>query len=211
MQTGGISKLTLQRLPTYLAYLNTLPDDGGETISAAAIAAALDLGQVQVRKDLAAVSVAGKPKVGYLIADLKRDLERFLGYGTRSRAVLAGVGNLGLALMSYGGFAEYGLDIVAAFDSKSALIGSKVDNIPVLPVGEMTDFCRKEDIRIGILTVPASAAQGCANAMIQGGVKAIWNFAPVHLSAPEGVLVQRENMASSLALLSYHLKQADAE
>lgn len=210
MQIGSISKLTLQRLPTYLAYLNTLPDEGDGTISAAAIAAALDLGQVQVRKDLAAVSVAGKPKVGYLIADLKRDLECFLGYGTRNRAVLAGVGNLGLALMSYGGFADYGLDIVAAFDSKSALVGSSVDGVPVLPVEGMTDFCKRERIQIGVLTVPASAAQSCANAMIRGGVKAVWNFAPVHLSAPRGVLVQRENMASSLALLSYHLKQAEA-
>ena len=73
----------------------------------------------------------------------------------------------------------------------------------------MADYCSSERIHIGILTVPASAAQGCADAMVRGGVKAIWNFAPVHLSAPPGVLVQRENMASSLALLSYHLKQAE--
>ena len=209
MLTGGISKLTLQRLPTYLTYLKSLPPEKERTISASAIAAALDLGEVQVRKDLAAVSVAGKPKIGYLVSDLIRDLEHFLGYGTCSRAVLAGVGNLGLALMSYGGFADYGLDIVAAFDSKSALVGSAVDGVPVLPVERMADYCSSERIHIGILTVPASAAQGCADAMVRGGVKAIWNFAPVHLSAPPGVLVQRENMASSLALLSYHLKQAE--
>ena len=94
MLTGGISKLTLQRLPTYLTYLKSLPEEKGRTISASAIAAALDLGEVQVRKDLAAVSVAGKPKIGYLVSDLIRDLEHFLGYGTCSRAVLAGVGML---------------------------------------------------------------------------------------------------------------------
>ena len=132
METGGISKLTLQRLPTYLSYLRTLPQEEGAAISAAAIALALGLGEVQVRKDLATVSDAGKPKVGYLIADLMRDLEHFLGYGTRNRAVLIGVGNLGLALLSYGGFADYGLNIVAAFDNKSALIGSAVDGRPVL-------------------------------------------------------------------------------
>lgn len=130
METGGISKLTLQRLPTYLSYLRTLPQEEGAAISAAAIASALGLGEVQVRKDLATVSDAGKPKVGYLIADLMRDLEHFLGYGTRNRAVLIGVGNLGLALLSYGGFADYGLNIVAAFDNKSALIGSAVDGRP---------------------------------------------------------------------------------
>lgn len=134
METGGISKLTLQRLPTYLSYLRTLPQEEGAAISAAAIASALGLGEVQVRKDLATVSDAGKPKVGYLIADLMRDLEHFLGYGTRNRAVLIGVGNLGLALLSYGGFADYGLNIVAAFDNKSALIGSAVDGRPVLDI-----------------------------------------------------------------------------
>ena len=188
METGGISKLTLQRLPIYLAYLRTLPAEEGAAISAAAIASALGLGEVQVRKDLATVSDAGKPKVGYLIADLMRDLEHFLGYGTRNRAVLVGVGNLGLALLSYSGFADYGLNIVAAFDNKSALIGSNVDGRPVLHV----------------------RAQSCLNALVEGGVRAVWNFAPVHLLAPDGVLVQRENMASSLALLSYHLKQAEA-
>ena len=106
METGGISKLTLQRLPIYLAYLRTLPAEEGAAISAAAIASALGLGEVQVRKDLATVSDAGKPKVGYLIADLMRDLEHFLGYGTRNRAVLVGAGNLGLALLSYSGFAD---------------------------------------------------------------------------------------------------------
>lgn len=209
METGGISKLTLQRLPTYLSYLRSLPEPEGATISAAAIATALDLGEVQVRKDLAAVSDAGKPKVGYQVAELMRDLEHFLGYGTRNRAVLVGVGNLGLALLSYGGFADYGLDIVAAFDQKSALVGSSVDGRPVLPVEQMPDYCAREKIQIGILTVPAQAAQGCLNALVRGGVRAVWNFAPVHLAAPEGVLVQRENMASSLALLSYHLKRAE--
>jgi redox-sensing transcriptional repressor len=206
MERGGISKLTLQRLPTYLSYLQSLPDGGGETVSASSIAAALGLGEVQVRKDLAAVSVAGKPKVGYHIDELKRDLERFLGCGTRNRAVLVGVGNLGLALLSYGGFADYGLDIVAAFDSKSALVGTTVDGKPVLPIEELPTFSRRERVRIGILAVPGKAAQTCLNALVQGGVKAVWNFAPVHLTAPKGVLVQRENMASSLALLSYHLK-----
>ncbi len=210
METGGISKLTLQRLPIYLAYLRTLPAEEGAAISAAAIASALGLGEVQVRKDLATVSDAGKPKVGYLIADLMRDLEHFLGYGTRNRAVLVGVGNLGLALLSYSGFADYGLNIVAAFDNKSALIGSNVDGRPVLHVRELPSFCRREEIHLGILTVPSGAAQSCLNALVEGGVRAVWNFAPVHLLAPDGVLVQRENMASSLALLSYHLKQAEA-
>lgn len=131
METGGISKLTLQRLPTYLSYLRTLPQEEGAAISAAAIRPRrLAWARFRCARTLPTVSDAGKPKVGYLIADLMRDLEHFLGYGTRNRAVLIGVGNLGLALLSYGGFADYGLNIVAAFDNKSALIGSAVDGRP---------------------------------------------------------------------------------
>ena len=192
MDRGNISKLTLQRLPTYLSYLKSLPAQGNDAVSAAAIAGALGLGEVQVRKDLAAVSSAGRPKVGYLVSELTRDLEHFLGYGTRNRAVLVGLGNLGLALMSYSGFAEYGLDIVAAFDTKSALIGSTVDGKPILPVSELPRVCREKQVQIGILTVPAAAAQSCLDALV-------------------AVLVQRENMASSLALLSYHLKQGQTQ
>ena len=211
MDRGNISKLTLQRLPTYLSYLKSLPAQGNDAVSAAAIAGALGLGEVQVRKDLAAVSSAGRPKVGYLVSELTRDLEHFLGYGTRNRAVLVGLGNLGLALMSYSGFAEYGLDIVAAFDTKSALIGSTVDGKPILPVSELPRVCREKQVQIGILTVPAAAAQSCLDALVDGGVRAVWNFAPTHLNAPKGVLVQRENMTSSLALLSYHLKQGQTQ
>ena len=204
MDRGNISKLTLQRLPTYLSYLKSLPAQGNDAVSAAAIAGALGLGEVQVRKDLAAVSSAGRPKVGYLVSELTRDLEHFLGYGTRNRAVLVGLGNLGLALMSYSG-------IVAAFDTKSALIGSTVDGKPILPVSELPRVCREKQVQIGILTVPAAAAQSCLDALVDGGVRAVWNFAPTHLNAPKGVLVQRENMASSLALLSYHLKQGQTQ
>ena len=171
MDRGNISKLTLQRLPTYLSYLKSLPAQGNDAVSAAAIAGALGLGEVQVRKDLAAVSSAGRPKVGYLVSELTRDLEHFLGYGTRNRAVLVGLGNLGLALMSYSGFAEYGLDIVAAFDTKSALIGSTVDGKPILPVSELPRVCREEQVQIGILTVPAAAAQSCLDALVAGTLR----------------------------------------
>ncbi len=206
MASGNISRLTLQRLPTYLSYLRNLPEDSPPNISAAAIAAGLGLGEVQVRKDIASVSNVGKPKTGYPVSALIQDLEHFLGYGVCNRAVLVGVGNLGLALLSYSGFAEYGLHIIAAFDVNHALIGSRINQKPVLPVEQLSSFCRESGVQLGILTVPACAAQSCCNALAQGGVRAVWSFAPVHLQAPPGVLVQRENMASSLALLSYHLK-----
>ena len=110
-----ISRATLKRLPTYLAYLKGMPESSGVNISATALAAGLHMGEVQVRKDLALVSSGGRPKIGYNRAALIADIEQFLGYGNTNDAVLIGAGKLGRALLGYSGFAEYGLNIVAAF------------------------------------------------------------------------------------------------
>ena len=115
-----ISKATLKRLPTYLAYLKSLPEGSSVNISATALAAGLHMGEVQVRKDLALVSSGGRPKIGYNRAALIADIEQFLGYGNTNDAVLIGAGKLGRALLGYSGFAEYGLNIVAASRSRSA-------------------------------------------------------------------------------------------
>ena len=154
MKSGHISKLTLQRLPVYLSYLRGLPENVYPHISATAIAAGLGLGEVQVRKDLAAVTSCGKPKTGYPLQTLIQDLERFLWAGGCSRTVLVGVGNLGLALLSYGGFSDYGLKIMAAFDINPALVGAVVDGRPILPVSELPNFCQRQQVQIGILAVP---------------------------------------------------------
>ena len=124
MAVKEISKATVKRLPTYLSYLKNMPEDAPAHISATALAAALNMGEVQVRKDLALISDGGRPKIGYLRESLIRDLEDFLGYSNTNDAVLVGAGKLGRALLGYGGFAEYGLNIVAAFDSDDVLIGS---------------------------------------------------------------------------------------
>ena len=119
-----ISRATLKRLPTYLAYLKGMPESSGINISATALAAGLHMGEVQVRKDLALVSSGGRPKIGYNRAALVADIEQFLGYGNTNDAVLIGAGKLGRALLGYSGFAEYGLNIVAAFDENDAIIGT---------------------------------------------------------------------------------------
>ena len=206
MQNKGISKQTLRRLPLYLDYLKVLPDDGRVTISANAIALALDMGEVKVRKDLAAVSTAGRPKVGYLLGDLRRDLERYLYCDSLQRTVLVGAGAWGRALLEYDGFMDYGLHILAAFEREEWLVGTHLNTVPVLPAEEITAFCRENGVHMGILTVPPDAAQECLDAMVQGGVTAVWSFVPTHLNAPQGVLVQQENMAGTLAILTQHLK-----
>ena len=208
MAVKSVSSQTMQRLPRYLAYLKSLPKNAAVNISATSIADALGMNDVQVRKDLALVSSGGRPKVGYILRDLIGDIERFLGCDDTDTAVIAGVGSLGRALLSYSGFASYGLDIVAAFDTDDKVIGSSVGGKEVLDARKMTDLCRRMNVRIGIIAVPASHAQAVCDALTEGGVLAIWNFAPVHLSAPAGVLVKHENMACSLAMLSQHLKEA---
>lgn len=193
----------LRRLPLYLRYLKSLSDDT-VNISATTIAAALGLGEVQVRKDLGAVSGAGRPKTGYNRCLLIETLEEYLGYNKVKKAVIFGAGKLGEALMSYGGFDDYGLKIVAAFDVKN--IGTSSSGKPIYPLEAFPAFSKQENISIGIITVPQSAAQAICDIICESGIKAIWNFAPVQLNAPSDVIIHEENMAASLALLSKQIE-----
>ena len=202
-----ISRATLKRLPTYLSYLKALPSEASANISATALAAGLHMGEVQVRKDLALVSDGGRPKIGYNREHLIADIENFLGYGNSNDAVLIGAGKLGRALLGYGGFAEYGLNIVAAFDANDTLIGTTNGGKPIMHLSRLGEVCQRYKIKIGIITVPAEYAQGVCDLLIENGILAIWNFAPKHLNVPDGILVQNKNMAASLALLCKHLNE----
>ena len=202
MAQKAISKSVLKRLPGYLAYLKSVD---ATYISATSVANALGMGEVLVRKDLAMVSDGGRPKIGYQRENLIEDISQFLGYDNTTDAILVGAGKLGQALLGYSGFEAYGLNILAAFDA--APQGSKsVEGKPILPMEELVGFCRENKVLMGIITVPASFAQQVADELIHCGIKAIWNFAPTHLDVPDNILVQNENMATSLALLSMHLQ-----
>lgn len=207
MSSGCVSKQTLQRLPTYLSYLRGRPPDSSKFVSATAIADALNMNHVVVRKDLASVSSSGRPKVGYVREDLMRELESFLGYDNTDDAILIGAGKLGKALLSYDGFLQYGLNILASFDTDPLTVNTEVGGKLVLPMDKLEDLCRRTKVRIGIIAVPAENAQAVCNLLIKCGILAVWNFANVHLDVPEGILVQNENMAVSLAILSNHLKE----
>ena len=204
MQYHSLPMQTLRRLPVYLKYLQSLA--GVQNISSVGIADALGFNTVQVRKDLALVSSGGRPRTGYVVRDLTADIESYLGYDDITSAVLVGAGELGRALLSYKGFAQYGLDIVAAFDIHPPKAG--VHGKQVLPAEKLAGLCRRMNIKIGIITVPAAAAQSVCDQMVRAGIRAIWNFAPVHLNVPPQIMVQHENMAVSLAMLSQHLAAA---
>ena len=205
MERKEISKSVLKRLPGYLSYLKSIPDGTMPYISATALANALGMGEVQVRKDLAMVSDGGRPKIGYLRESLIEDISQFLGYDNTTDAILVGAGKLGQALLGYGGFEAYGLNILAAFDAKP--FASKTqEGKPVYPIDQLESFCRGNKVLMGIITVPAPYAQEVCDQLVACGIKAIWNFAPIHLDVPSNILVQNENMATSLAVLSMHLQ-----
>lgn len=205
----GISRQALLRLPNYLNYLKKLQSEGVQTVSAPKIAAALGQNEVQVRKDIAFVSsCAGKPKTGFDTTQLVRDLESFLGYDNVNEAVLVGAGQLGRALLNYKGFAEYGVHIVAAFDTDETLTAQTFGTEQrIFPMEKLEDLCERMRIHIGIVTVPAESAQAVCDKLVACGIRAILNFSPTHITVPQGILLQNENIASSLAVLSAHLKK----
>lgn len=205
MERKEISKAVLKRLPGYLSYLRSIPEGGSPYISATSLANALGMGEVQVRKDLAMVSDGGRPKIGYLRESLIEDISQFLGYDNTTGAILVGAGKLGQALLGYSGFSTYGLNILAAFDAKPVSEKSE-EGRPIYSMDKMDSFCRTNKVLMGIITVPAEHAQQVCDQMIRCGIKAIWNFAPTHLDVPSNILVQNENMATSLAVLSMHLQ-----
>lgn len=208
LKQSPVSIKMLNRLTKYLNYLKELPSRGQVNVSAATIAEDLDLNAVQVRKDLAQVSSRGRPKTGYVTKELIADIEHYLGYDNCTDSVLIGVGNLGKALLSYENFARYGLNIVAAFDQAPRLIGTKVGDREILDAAKLGNLCKRLQVRIGIITVPAPAAQDVCDVLIAGGIRAIWNFAPVNLKVPENVAVKNEDMAASLAILTKQLAES---
>ncbi len=206
MYKKTVSSQVLERLPLYLSYLRSLPPDSSAYISATSIAKVLGLGEVQVRKDLAEVSDKGRPKIGYQVSALIESIEEFLGYNNINDAVIVGAGKLGLALLDYGGFKDYGLNIVAAFDADKSKDGTITSSgKEIADVSRFINLTKRMQIKMGIITVPAPEAQSVCDMMIAAGIKAIWNFAPTHLIVPDGILVLNENMAASLAKLSAHL------
>lgn len=205
MEKKEISKSVLKRLPSYLSYLKGLPEDAAPHISATALANALGMGEVQVRKDLAMVSNGGRPKIGYQRLALIDDIEQFLGYDNTTDAVLIGAGKLGQALLEYIGFEAYGLNILAAFDANPEVVSPDGEH-PIYHISQLESFCRTHKVLMGIITVPRQHAQEVCDLLIANGIKAVWNFAPVHLEVPANILVQHENMATSLAVLSMHLQ-----
>lgn len=198
---------SVRRLPAYLRFLQTLKARGRDVVSCTHIGEELGLVSTQVRKDLAITGIVGKPKVGYIVPELIQAIQDFLGWNNTTDAFLVGAGSLGNALLGYEGFKEYGLNIVAAFDVDPKKVGAQVHGREVFPLEKLHDLVARMHVLIGVLTVPASAAQDAANYLILSGIRAIWNYTPVQLEVPPSVIVEDVKLSASLAVLSSRLAE----
>lgn len=198
---------SIQRLPVYLRFLKEHRKRGETSVSCTRIADEFGQLSVQVRKDLSITGIAGTPKIGYDITKLIDAIEDFLGWNNKTNAYLVGAGSLGNAILGYDGFCEHGLNIVAAFDVDPEKIGRVIHRCPVYDLAEMEQRGQKDQIEIGILTVPAAAAQEMALRLIKVGIKALWNYTPVRLDLPLDMICEDVKLSASFAVLSSRLKK----
>ena len=209
MESTKVSKKLLNRLPGYLNHLKALPKES-ENVSAASIARALGLGEVQVRKDLAKISNTGRRRTGRCRKQLIRDIEQYLDFASEAGTIIVGTGKLGAALLDYDGFDEAGLNVMAGFDLQPGKDQTERGK-PIYPMTRLETFCKRYEVRIGIIAVPAECAQDVCNSLVSFGVEAIWNFAPVLLRVPDNVVVKHENLALSLTALRMQLKSQEKQ
>lgn len=196
---------TIRRYPIYLRAIKAKIAGGDLNVSSAVLADELGLDPVLTRKDLAMAGVPGKPRCGYPARELCEAINRALGWDSATDAALVGVGMLGKALLGYSGFEEQNLNIAAAFDVSAETCGRTFHGVKVRPMNELTSLTKRLKLSLAILTVPACAAQECADELVAAGIKGILNFSPIQLTVPAGVTVQNVDMAQSLAVLSHKI------
>lgn len=203
-----LNQLVVERLMHYYHLVGEqIPDQPSGWVSSAHIANLLDMDDTLVRKDLAAIGVRGRPRVGFSIAELKGRIRDVLGFNDAYKAVIVGAGRLGGAIVSYAGFAKYGLYVVAMFDADDNRAGTVMGGVLVQSVQNLETIIQRHNVHMAILTVPAEAAQPLADRLVATGVRAIWNFAPTSLSVPHDVFVRHEHISVGLAELAYYLKR----
>ncbi len=197
---------TIKRLPVYLRNLLDMKKKGEKIISSKKITLSLNILPEQFRKDLSYFGTFGKRGVGYEVDKLIKILEKIIGIDKEIKVILVGVGRLGSALIKFKGFSILNMKIVYAFDNDPEKIGKLIDGIKIEDINQMDKFIKKEKIKVGIITVPASSAQEVAEKMVKSGIKAILNFAPTILNLPKNIYVNYVDMASELCSLIFKLK-----
>ncbi|MCC6154338.1 MAG: redox-sensing transcriptional repressor Rex [Candidatus Hydrogenedentes bacterium] len=206
-----LNQLVVERLMHYYHLVaDQIETHASGHVSSAQIAQLLEMDDTLVRKDLAAIGVRGRPRVGFSTAELMGAIRETLGFNERYRSIIVGAGRLGGAIASYGGFGKYGLDIVALFDADPARVGETLGGATIQPIDSLESVVRDHRVHLAVLTVPADAAQRLAERLVESGIRAIWNFAPRSLVVPPNVFVRHEHISVGLAELAYYLKRSGA-
>lgn len=205
MKTIKIPEATIIRLSVYSRYLAQCDRRGIVTISSNEIAEGVGVSSAQVRKDLAYFGEFGTRGVGYNVKDLHRHIIKILGLNQKWPLVIVGAGNLGTALSMYGGFRERGFHVVGIFDDDPNKIGYKLNGVEVYPVSKLKEVVAEGNAKIGVITVPALAAQEVANQLIEAGVKALLNFAPIVLNVPPEIELRNVDLSVNLEILTFNL------
>jgi len=200
-----VPEVTIERLSIYLRAIKRLNEES--ILSSQELANLLETSDGQVRKDLAYFGGFGVPGQGYKVGKLKKEIRHILGLDTTWGMALVGVGNLGRALLIYPGFKRNEFEIRAAFDKDPSKIGKVWQGVEVQDVENIPQILPLKEIKIGIITTPASAAQEVADKLVKGGVKGILNFAPTRISIPKEVKLKNVDLSMELENLSYFLNK----
>ena len=204
MKNQKIPEATVIRLSVYSRYLTGLEKQGIECVSSGDIAEGVAGNPAQVRKDLAYFGEFGTRGVGYDVQDLNENIKKILGLNRNWRAIIVGAGNLGAALSQYKGFRDRGFEVLSVFDNDIKKVGLSLGGLPIEPISGLEEFLEKNNIDIGIITVPAEYAQNIADILVAKGVKSILNFAPRVLQVPESVEVRNVDLTVNLEVLTYN-------
>ena len=211
MESKGISKAVIKRLPRYYRYLGELMEEGIERISSNELSAKMRVTASQIRQDLNNFGGFGQQGYGYNVPYLYEEIGKILGLDKTHHMIIIGAGNLGQALANYVKFEKRGFKIVGVFDINPVLKGISIRGNGIRMMSELPDFLQKEDVQIAALTVPKSSAAEIAELLVQNGIKAIWNFAHLDLNVPKDVIVENVHLSESLMRLSYNLNCSVAE
>ena len=200
-EADKVPEPTLRRLPWYLSNIKLMKEKGEQYVSSTQISKEINIDASQIAKDLSYVNISGRTRVGYNIDALIEVLESFLGFTNMHKAFLFGVGSLGAALLRDSGLHHFGLEIVAAFDVNPELVGKDLNGIPIFHSDDFETKMKEYDVNIGVLTVPINIAQEITNKMVDGGIKAVWNFTPFRIRVPENIVVQNTSLYAHLAVM----------
>ena len=200
-EADKVPEPTLRRLPWYLSNIKLMKDKGEQYVSSTQISKEINIDASQIAKDLSYVNISGRTRVGYNIDALIEVLESFLGFTNMHKAFLFGVGSRGAALLRDSGLHHFGLEIVAAFDVNPELVGKDLNGIPIYHSDDFEAKMKEYDVNIGVLTVPINIAQEITDKMVDGGIKAVWNFTPFRIRVPENIVVQNTSLYAHLAVM----------